>query len=101
MLNRRVIANGLVFAANLVLGAWVVSSLYVRLQERRGEVDAVRHAAVQERQATEELRHQVAVQEATLAGLRQDDPYVIEMLAREKLGWEGPDEVRPPPLPEP
>lgn len=100
-MNRRAIANGLLLVANALLGTWVVTSLYARLVERETEVEAVRLAADDERAAMVELERQVAVKEAVLDGLRDEDPYVIEFMARDRLGWRGDGEVPPPPLPEP
>jgi len=99
--NRRAIVNGLILTANCTLGAWVVASLYTRLVERETEVETVRVAATSDHEVTVELKRQVAVQEAVLDGLRDDDPYVVELLTRDKLGWHGEGEVRPPPLVDP
>ena len=97
-MNRRGVFNLLVLVINLGLGAWVVASLYGRLVEREAEVEAVRIAAANERRDTAELQRQVAVQEALLDGLRDQDPYVVELLTRDRLGWRGEGETPPPPL---
>lgn len=97
-MNRRAMINGLVLVANCALGAWVVASLYSRQVEREAEVEAVRVAAANDRETTAELERQVGVQEAVLDGLRVDDPYVVEFMTRDKLGWQGRGEIRPPPL---
>ena len=99
-MNRRAVINALILAANVVIGVWVIASLYARLELRRSEVDAVRAAAQEERIATQELTRQVSVQEAILGGLREDDPYVVEMLARDMGLIDTSNESSPPPLPE-
>lgn len=99
-MNRRTLGNGLLFALNLTVGTVVVTALVDGLLRREGEVDEMRAAARQERRATAELEREVGVQEALLEGLRNDDPYVIELLARDKLDFRGADEVLPPPLPD-
>ncbi|MDA3961200.1 MAG: hypothetical protein PF961_10450 [Planctomycetota bacterium] len=100
-MNRRLLANGFLLSVNLAVGVWVVTHMADSLLLREGEVAEARAAAAAEHQAATELEYQVAVQEATLAGIRADDPYVIELLAREKLGWRGENEILPPPLPSP
>ncbi len=99
-MNRRAVINALLLSANAALGCWIVWSLYSGQLERQTELEAVRAAAEADRLATLELERQVSIQEATLNALREDDPYVIELMIRDKLGWRGLAEIPPPPLPE-
>ena len=66
----------------------VVSNLYVYQQDRQQDVDKLKGVAAEEELTTEELRQQVAEYAALLEGLRAKDPYVIELLARDRLGYQ-------------
>lgn len=86
--------------AHIAVGAVLILGFADHVAERRTEVDSLRQQADRERAATEQIVHQVNVSEAVRDGLREDDPYVVELVARDTHGWRAPDEVSPPPLPE-
>ncbi|MHC5068324.1 MAG: hypothetical protein ACYTF0_07015, partial [Planctomycetota bacterium] len=69
--------------------------------ERRSEVDILRHEAEHDRLVTEQLERKAGIQEAVLDGLRNKDPFVVELIARHRHDYQGAagDEILPPPLP--
>lgn len=88
------IAVRLIHAAfAIALVGWLVTS-YV---ERRGELAKVREAAAAERLETQRLQSEIERGKALRDGLKRDDPYVIEYLARDRLQYAGPGEMNPPP----
>ena len=80
-----------VFAIALL--GWLVSA-YV---ERRAELAKVRMAAEAERQETARLQNELDRGKALRDGLKRDDPYVVEFLARDRLQYTAPGELAPPP----
>jgi cell division protein FtsB len=80
--------------------AWCLVALvlfgYVR--NRQSEVAALRQTAEQERAERRRLEERVQIMNARLDGLRGNDPYMVELVARERLGWKalGAFEVLPP-----
>ena len=52
----------------------------------------------EERTATADLERQVAVDEAILQGLNNNDPYTIELMARRKLGMKRDGDIIAPEL---
>jgi cell division protein FtsB len=87
-----VIGHGMV--AILILGV-----LCHQLKTREQDTEDVRRTAEQERDDTQRMQHENQVQQDLLKGIRQNDPYVVELLAREKLRFAGPGEIAPPQLP--
>ncbi len=77
----------------VALLGWLVSS-YV---ERRAELDKVREAADAERLETQRLQSEIERGKALRDGLKRDDPYVVEFLARERLQYTASGELAPPP----
>lgn len=78
----------------------IISNLFFYQQERQSDVDKLKQVANSEQALTDELRQQVEEYSAVLEGLRAKDPYVIELLARERLGYQHSErrEVPPPPI---
>lgn len=77
----------------IALVGWLVASY----AERRTELNKVREAAASERLETQRLQNDIERGKALRDGLKRDDPYVIEYLARERLQYTGPGEMNPPP----
>lgn len=77
----------------IALVGWLVASY----AERRGELAKVREAAASERLETQRMQGDIERGRALRDGLKRDDPYVIEYLARERLQYAGPGEMSPPP----
>lgn len=87
-------------AAHVVLAGLVLAGIYRTYDARQSQVADLAQAAAEDRQATNTLEHQVDVQQAILGGLHEQNPYVIELQARSRLGWSGPHEMQPPPRPD-
>ena len=83
----------------LIAATVVVIALSIALQEREKEVAHVKQVAADEREETQRLQAEITQQEALIDGLRRKDPYVVELVARDRLNYVGKDEIAPPPLP--
>ncbi len=83
-------------ALHLTAGVIVVSSLARNLDRRQVVVDELAAVAAREHRDTRRYLEELRVQQHLLQDLRDRDPYVIELLARERHGYTGPNEVRPP-----
>ncbi len=86
-------------ALHAVAGTLVVGALLWHLHERQARLDQVRCRAEAERDEARRMERTIALNEHLRAGLRQRDPYVVELLARERLGWQRTGEYSPPPVP--
>jgi len=93
------LARGPLVVVHAVFATVVVISLFIYLQEREIEVSRVKQVAQQEHLETARLEADIHQQEALLDGLRHKDPYVVELVARDRLNYSGPGEIAPPPLP--
>ena len=88
------VAARLLHAAFAVaLLGWLVS-VYV---ERRSELGRARAAATVESQEAQRLQGEIERGKALREGLKRDDPYVVEYLARDRLRYTAPGELAPPP----
>ena len=86
-------------AAHVVVGIAVVAGLCHKLGDRAQEVNQVRVAARAEHEVPLRLGRENARVTELLHGVERQDPYVIELLAREKLQYGRPGEITPPPAP--
>ncbi len=77
----------------------VVGLLYGQYDARSREVDETRRLAGRERAETARLERENTVHQDLLRGLKDNDPYVVELVARDRLNYARPGEVAPPPLP--
>lgn len=88
---------------HLTLATMVLLSVVAQRADRDTELQILRRAAQADQQETADLVHQVAIERAILNGLRDGDPFAIELVARRKYGWQGTaatGETKPPPLSE-
>ncbi len=86
-------------AVHVLIAIAVLAALCRHLGERAQEVNEVRQVARKEHNDTEHLRDEITRLGDLRAGVERADPYVIELLAREKLHFTRQDEKTPPPLP--
>ncbi len=93
------LARGPLLALHTIFATLVVIALLLHLGEREREVAKVRAIAIQEHAETVRSEQDIAQQKALLDGLANKDPYVVELLVRDKLQFTGPGEITPPPLP--
>lgn len=84
---------------HIVLGVVVVAALCRQLGLRAGAVSEVRAQAQADRAETQRMQREMELQRNLLGALRGQDPYVVELLARERLGYARPGELAPPPAP--
>lgn len=87
----------ILIAVHVLAGLLVIAVLCRKLGDRAQEVHQVRQAAEQERAVTVALQSEMARLDQLRQGVERQDPYVIELLARERLGWGRPGEHTPPP----
>ncbi len=85
-------------AGHIVFGIVVVAGLVHSLGERAREVNDVRVVAQQETDAKARIANENAQLSQLLKGREQMDPYVIELLARERLGYTRQGEIPLPPV---
>jgi cell division protein FtsB len=83
-------------AVHLAVGATVVRSLQCQFNRRSDDVSQLQLLADEEQRSTALQAREFAIQQNILEALRRKDPYVIEMIARVKHGFTGPNEVIPP-----
>lgn len=81
-----------------VVAIAVVGWLASVLVERRGELAKVRSLADKERVERQRAESELSHGQALRDGLKRDDPYVVEFLARDRLQFSGPGELAPPPV---
>lgn len=89
----------LLLAAHAALALLIIGLLFRQYEERRAQVAETRRAAEADREVTERLARETQVQQDLLRGIKDGDPYVVEMLAREKLRYQRQGEIAPPPRP--
>jgi cell division protein FtsB len=82
---------------HLALAAAVLGLLVEQRRARAQAVADLRTVAEAEARETARMQRDHAVEKAQLDGLRQQDPYVVEYLARERLGYGRAGEIAPPP----
>lgn len=82
---------------HLALAVVAVTLLHNQYRQRQIDVAQVQLAAEHERAETERIENDVAVQQQILGGIREGDPFVVEMLARDRLELTRPGELTPPP----
>ncbi|TVR12883.1 MAG: hypothetical protein EA401_08110 [Planctomycetota bacterium] len=87
--------------AHVVIAATVIWGIQQQYAQRSQQVGELRHTAQAEATDAAQLQREVEVLEHLLDGMRKEDPYVIELLARDRLGYRNPErlEVPPPRLP--
>jgi hypothetical protein len=89
----------IVLIVHAAIGAGIVAAVWRHHTAREAEVARLRDLAEQERQQTISMERSLARDEALRAGLRVHDPFVVELLVRERLGWTRPGDVALPPRP--
>jgi hypothetical protein len=89
----------ILFAVHVLLGLLVLAALCSHLGRRAQEVNAVRISAQGEHDKTLLLQADISRMDELRKGLERQDPYVVELLARQRLGMGRPGEIMPPPAP--
>jgi hypothetical protein len=91
----------IVIAVHVIVGVALIAVLCRQLGQRAQEVNQIRIQARAERETTQRLQTDIAQMDEIRKGLEKSDPYVVELLAREKLQYTGVgrDEYHPTPAP--
>ena len=83
-------------AVHVLIGLLIVAALCSRLGDRAMEVNQVRISTQQEQEKTQAIQHEITRMDELRKGIERQDPYVIELLARQKLQYARPGEISPP-----
>lgn len=89
--------RSLLIILHVVLALAVLVVLCRQLGQRLQEVAALRVQAQIDREETARMEREMELQRNLLGGLRASHPFVVELLARERLGYQRPGEYRGPP----
>ena len=90
------IAKASLFVIHLLAASFILSLLYSNFSKRHTEFQTVENAAIEAKSKMEQRTKEVQIHKSLLNGLQDNDPYVIEKLAREKHGYAGYNELSPP-----
>jgi len=85
--------------AHVAVAVVVIGLLYRQYDEREGELRTIRRQAAESRSETERMQRENVVNQRLRSGLERSDPFVVELLAREKLRLTRPGEIALPPAP--
>lgn len=91
--------RALSIAIHILLGLGVLFLLVRQLGVRAQEVSDVRGLAAQEHLDTVRMAREAKLHQELLTAIRAKDPYVIELLARDRYSYSRSGELSPPPLP--
>lgn len=89
------VTNVMLFALHIAVAAVILSAMWSHYTDRQNEHQRIEQQAAQAKQRAEARSKDVEVKKAVLSGLQQDDPYVIEKIAREAYDYVGPNELSP------
>ncbi len=90
--------RALLIAIHLLFALAVLVLLVRQLGVRAQEVSDIRGLATREHDETVRMNDEMRLHQELLTGMRGKDPYVVELLARQRLGYARPGEFAPPPL---
>jgi cell division protein FtsB len=91
--------RGPLVVLHAIFATVIVIALLAHLAERDHDAARIKAITQQERDETTRLTQDIDQQKALLAGLASKDPYVVELLARERLQYSRAGEISPPPAP--
>ncbi len=90
------ISNWILFALHLAVAITVISAVWSHYHERLEEHQRIAENAEAAKRKSEQRSQDVKIKRQILQGLQEDDPYVIEKLARDLYDYRGQDELSPP-----
>lgn len=88
--------NWILFVLHIAVGVTVISAVWSSYNDRLLEHHRVSEHAEAAQRKTEQRTREVKIKRQILEGLQEDDPYVIEKLARDLYDYRGPNELSPP-----
>lgn len=91
------LSRGPLLVIHVAFGTLLVLTLLFQLRHRERKVAEVRLDTAQEVAETRRQQQEIAELESRRDGLERKDPYVVELLVREKLQYSRPGENSPPP----
>lgn len=89
------ITNWLLFALHICVAVVVIGAVWSHYSTRMVEHQRIETQAQEAKQRSALREKDVEVNKAVLGGLQEDDPYVIEKIARERYDYTGPKELSP------
>ena len=89
------VTNMVLLALHIAVAAVILSSMWSHYTDREEEHQRIEQQAAEAKHRAEARAKDVEVKKAVLSGLQQDDPYVIEKIAREAYDYVGPNELSP------
>lgn len=89
--------NAALIALHLTVGIAILAAACIRLGNGAQRVSDIRHVADSERAAKDRMVAERSRLQDLLDGLRKHDPYVIELIARDRLDYTRLGELTPPP----
>ncbi|MFW5828812.1 MAG: hypothetical protein ACOCXA_01005 [Planctomycetota bacterium] len=92
--------RALLVILHIAVAILLVGGMYRHAQEREAKVAQDRELLHTDEAELSRRRTELDMQQARLEGLDQRDPYVVELIARERYDYQVPGEVRPPSLDE-
>jgi hypothetical protein len=90
--------RALAIALHLLLALAVLVFLVRQLGMRAQEVSDIRGLAAREHLDTLRMQREMQLHQDLLTAVRTKNPYVIELLARDRLNYTRPNEFTPPPI---
>ena len=89
--------NAVSVVLHLIVGIAILAAACIRLGNGAQRVSDIRHVAEGEHATKERMAAERDRLQSLLNGLRRHDPYVVEMIARDRLDYSRPGELTPPP----
>jgi cell division protein FtsB len=89
--------NAALISLHLLIGVAILAAACIRLGNGAQRVSDIRHVAEGEHATKERMLSERNRLQGLLDGLRKQDPYVIELIARDRLDYHRPGELMPPP----
>jgi cell division protein FtsB len=90
-------SRGPLFVIHAAFGTLLVLALLFQLRAREHDVARFRQETTREVQETRRMQQEIAELEHQRDGLVKKDPYMLELMVRDKLRYSRPGENFPPP----
>ena len=93
-MNNR-LCNWLMFALHIAVAAVVIAAVWSSYSSRMDERQRIAQKALEAHDKADARTRDVETKRHILKGLQEDDPYVIEKIAREQYNYSGNNELTP------
>jgi cell division protein FtsB len=91
------LTRGPLLVVHAAVGTLLVLTLLFQLRDRERQLVQFREETNREVSETRRLQREIAELESRRDGMARKDPYVVELMVREKLQYTRPGEIAPPP----